>query len=254
MLLDEIKNFSLIYIVFVFILFIMRKAKIDKSKLLLLAGTRMSLQLILAGYVLTYIFNNSSPIFTFAYLISMIFFTVYRVISKNTDMNRKFKISTTFAIVLSNISMIAFFILCVLKKDISTPQYVIPISGMLLGNTMNSTSIGIKYFYSTLKNKRLEIQTLVNIGATPEKISLPYIKEALETALIPTINSMLGMGIVTLPGMMTGQILAGSSPMLAIFYQISITIAISGVVCFSTFLTLILGYKSLWSKEGQFLY
>lgn len=253
MILDEIRNFSLIYITFIFVIFIMKKFKIDKSKLLILAGTRMSIQLILAGYILTYVFNTTNSLYTFIYLSSMLFFTIYRVISKNLGLNKEFKLSTSFAIIISYVVMVVFFIVFILKKDISNPQYIIPISGMLLGNTMNSTSIAIKQFYENLRNKRIEIQTLMNIGATPEKITLPYIKEALETALIPTINSMLGMGIVTLPGMMTGQILAGSPPITAIFYQLSITIAISGVVCFSTFLTLILGYKSLWSKEGKFL-
>lgn len=254
MILDEIKKFSLIYIIFLLIIFIMKRFKIDNSKLLILAGTRMTIQLILAGYILTYIFTNTkNSLYTFAYLGIMLFFTEYRVISKDLDLNLNFKLSTCFAITVSYIGMVIFFIVFILKEDILNPRYAIPISGMLLGNTMNSTSIAIKNFCGILKKSEVEIQTLMNLGAKPKKIVLPFIKESLETALIPTINSMLGMGVVVLPGMMTGQILAGSSPMTAIFYQLSITIAISGIVCFSTFLTLILGYKSFWNKEGQFI-
>ena len=92
-----------------------------------------------------------------------------------------------------------------------------------------------------------------NLGVTPKKILLPYVNNSLETALLPTLNSMVGMGIVSLPGMMTGQILAGTLPTVAIMYQIAIMIAICAAVCISVFCSLNLGYKSLYNKKNQIM-
>ncbi|HEY4544033.1 MAG TPA: ABC transporter permease, partial [Tissierellaceae bacterium] len=98
---------------------------------------------------------------------------------------------------------------------------------------------------------RNRIDTLLNIGVTPKKILLPFVNQALETALLPTMNSMLGMGIVALPGMMTGQILSGTLPTTAILYQISITIVICTVVCLSVFGSLYLGYRTMYNENNQ---
>ncbi|WP_434297397.1 ABC transporter permease [Clostridium sporogenes] len=97
------------------------------------------------------------------------------------------------------------------------------------------------------------MNTLINLGIEPKDILRPFINNSLETALIPTLNSMLGMGIIFLPGMMTGQILSGTLPITAIMYQIAIMIAICTSVCATVFLSLNLGYKSLYNNRKQFL-
>jgi len=81
----------------------------------------------------------------------------------------------------------------------------------------------------------------------------PMVNRALEAALLPTLNSMLGMGIIFLPGMMTGQILSGTLPLTAILYQIAIMIAICTSVCLTVFFTLNLGYKTLYNERNQYI-
>ncbi|MDD4079796.1 MAG: ABC transporter permease [Eubacteriales bacterium] len=92
---------------------------------------------------------------------------------------------------------------------------------------------------------------LINIGASPRNILLPFVRQAMETALLPTLNSMMGKGIVSLPGMMTGQILSGTLPMTAILYQIAIMIAICAVVCLASFGSLHFGYQTLYNGRNQ---
>ena len=111
--------------------------------------------------------------------------------------------------------------------------------------------MGLKTFNENVKTQRSKIDTLINIGVTPNKILIPFVNSALETAILPTLNSMLGMGIISLPGMMTGQILSGTMPMTAILYQISILIAISAVVCMAVFCSLYFGYRTLYNKLSQ---
>jgi len=92
---------------------------------------------------------------------------------------------------------------------------------------------------------------LLNLGVAPQKILIPFVNNALETALLPTLNSMLGMGIISLPGMMTGQILSGTLPTTAILYQIAIMISICTAVCLTVFSSLYFGYKTLYNKAIQ---
>ncbi|MCX7615761.1 MAG: ABC transporter permease, partial [Clostridiales bacterium] len=123
----------------------------------------------------------------------------------------------------------------------------------VMGNAMTGTALGIKTFRESFSGQKSKMEALLNIGVNPSKILLPFVNQALETALVPTLNSMLGMGIVALPGMMTGQILSGTLPKTAILYQIAIMIAICTAVCLSVFGSLYLGYKTLYNKKKQIL-
>ncbi|UQT40463.1 ABC transporter permease [Acidaminococcus intestini] len=124
---------------------------------------------------------------------------------------------------------------------------------MLLGNAMNSVSLGIKTFRETLVGQQARMEALACLGADSGDILQPFVIRALETAMVPTLNSMVGMGIVSLPGMMTGQILAGAPPLLAILYQISIMIAIASVVTLTSFASLYAGARTLYDKKTQMI-
>lgn len=96
------------------------------------------------------------------------------------------------------------------------------------------------------------MEALLNFGGKPDDILRPIVCQAIETALLPNLNSMVGMGIVSLPGMMTGQILSGTLPTTAILYQIAIMITITTAVCLSVFGSLYLGHRTLYNQNAQF--
>lgn len=250
----DLINFALLYLLLIIVLLVMKKSKINQTKLLFLASFRMTIQLILAGLVLTYIFKNPHPVFTTLYIISMAAFSTYRVISRNKELNRKFKIVIGVSLTFTALIMIVLFVGIIVNVNIFNPQYTIPLSGMIFGNCMNGYTIGIHTFQSSLKTGRNQIGALQNIGTTPTKILMPFVNIALETALLPTMNSMLGMGIVSLPGMMTGQILAGTIPTTAVIYQIAIMIVICTTVCLSVFLALYFGQKTLYNSRNQMIF
>lgn len=247
----QIWQFLCIYLLLILILLIMKKCHINKAKLLLAASFKMSVQLFLAGLILTYIFKNPHPFFTALYLGCMIFFTIYRVLSRHKELNTRFKQIVAGSICLSGLFTVLYFVFVVIGSRAFSPQYVIPISGMVMGNTMTGVSLGLKTFLESLKEQRIKIEALQCGGVSARKILLPFVTQALETAMLPTINSMLGMGIVSLPGMMTGQILAGTLPTTAILYQIAIMIAICTTVTCSCFFSLYLGSKTLYTKAAQ---
>ncbi|WP_459129662.1 ABC transporter permease [Guggenheimella bovis] len=249
----EIWRFLLIYLLLIFVVYVMKKASIDKTKVLFLSSFKMTVQLVLAGIILTYIFKNPHPLFTFSYVLVMIVFSVHRVLKDHKDLSVRFKRVIGLSIGVSSIVILIYFVVLVIGERITNPQYVIPLSGMLMGNSMTSVSLGIKTFRESLEGQRARIQALLAVGADPKVILHPFLKRSLETAILPTINSMVGMGIVSLPGMMTGQILAGAVPNTAILYQIAIMIAISASVSLACFGSLYFGLKTLYDKETMII-
>lgn len=129
----------------------MKRYKVDHTKLLITASIKMTVQLIIAGLILTYIFKNRHPAFTITYLVAMTLFTIHRVLSKNKDLNKNFKKVIAISISISGLFVIMYFVYLVVGESIFNPQYVIIISGMIMGNVMIGVSLGIK----TLKNPLL---------------------------------------------------------------------------------------------------
>ena len=249
----NILQFSLIYLLLIIVLIIMKKSKINQTKLLFIASIRMTVQLVIVGFVLQYIFVKPHPIYTIIFLTSMIVFSIQRVLKSRKDLNNKFRLAIGLSLSFSGLFVLVFFVTIVINKSIFNPQYIIPLGGMIIGNAMTGVNIGIKYFMDSINNERAKLNTLINLGIEPKKILKPIANKALETALIPTLNSMLGMGIIFLPGMMTGQILSGTLPTTAIMYQIAIMIAICTSVCLTVFLSLNIGLQTLYNEKMQFI-
>ncbi|MDF2539156.1 MAG: hypothetical protein K0S76_2177 [Herbinix sp.] len=249
----NILQFGLVYLLLIIILLIMKKSKINQTKFLMIASLRMTVQLVLAGLILTYIFENPHPVFVVLYIITMIAFSIRRTLNKNKQINRNFKLAVSFSLALSGLFVLSYFVMVIVGESIFNPQYTIPLAGMILGNAMTGVTLGLKSFNENIKTGRNKIDALLNLGVTPKKILLPYVNNSLETALLPTMNNMIGMGIVSLPGMMTGQILSGTQPTTAIMYQIAIMIAICTSVCLTVFCSLHFGYRTLYNKRNQIM-
>ncbi|MEI6100508.1 MAG: iron export ABC transporter permease subunit FetB, partial [Eubacteriales bacterium] len=247
-----ILSFCLVYVLLLIVLILMKRARIGKTRILLIAGLRMTVQLVLVGFVLTFIFQNPNPLFTVVFLAAMIIFSIHRVLSKQKKLNRQFKIIVGASLAFSGLAVTAYFVCVITGQNFFNPQYTIPLAGMIMGNAMTGVNLGLSNFMENLKLQKQKMDTLLNLGVHPRDILRPIAGSALETALIPTINSMLGMGIIFLPGMMTGQILSGTLPTTAILYQIAIMIAICASVCLSVFFALHLGYKTLFNSKSQF--
>ncbi len=249
----QLAQFAVVYLLLLVVLAIMKRCRISQSKLLVTASIRMTVQLVLAGYILSYIFEDPHPVFTILYLAAMVVFAVWRILSKNPWLPQNFRLTIAGSLAGAGVCMVLFFVGGIVRVDIFDPQYTIPLSGMIIGNAMTGVTLGLKSFHEQLTARKNQVDTLLNLGVAPQLILTPFAASALETALLPTLNSMLGMGIVSLPGMMTGQILSGTLPTTAILYQIAIMITICTVVCLTTFSSLFLGCKTLYNKRGQIM-
>ncbi len=246
-------QFLLVYLLLLIILGIMKKCKVDQTKLLVIASIRMTVQLVLSGFVLTLLFNNPHPLLVLLYVFVIIVFSIQLVLSRNKNINKKFKVIVGLSIATSGISVLIFFLAVVVSVNIFNPQYAIPIAGMLMGNTVTGISLAVKTFNEMIVLQKDKIDSMLNIGAHPKVILSPIINKTVETALLPTLTSMLSMGIISLPGMMTGQILSGTLPMTAVLYQIAIMIAITSVTSIAVFTSIYYGSRTVYNEKYQFL-
>jgi putative ABC transport system permease protein len=151
----------------------------------------------------------------------------------------------------TTVSLFYFLYVVVRISPYYDPQYVIPVAGMIIGNSMTGISLGIHTMINRFTDQKDEVETALMLGATPKEASKSIVDEAFDSAMMPTLNSMLGMGIVFLPGMMTGQILSGVSPLLAISYQIGIMMGILGGVSLTTYIFLKFGYRTFFNRAVQ---
>lgn len=116
---------------------------------------------------------------------------------------------------------------------------------------MTGISLGVKSLLEGMTTQKALVEEALILGATPQAATRKIINSTFDVAIMPTIQSMVGMGIVFLPGMMTGQILSGTSPTTAIAYQIAIMFGILGAVALTVILLLQLGYRTFFNKEDQ---
>lgn len=256
-MLAEISTTQLILsFAFILVLLIISKVKgLSNQGLIIVASLRMTVQLILTGYLLQYILKSDSPWITIFILTIMEAFAIFNVYKRSKVKSMKLKELIALCFIASSLISIFYYIIIVVGvRPWYDPRYFISICGMLIGNTMTGMSLAINSYKNSLKDQRDIIESALMLGAKPRDAVLKISREAFSSAILPTLNSMLGMGIVLLPGMMTGQILSGTDPMSAILYQITIMIAIVGTVGITTSIFTSLAYKAFFNKREQILF
>ncbi|NOZ61513.1 MAG: iron export ABC transporter permease subunit FetB [Calditrichaeota bacterium] len=228
------------------------KARLGIEKEIFIGTVRTFVQLIAIGYVLKYIFGLRD---WRAVLLMIILMSI--VAGRNAVKRQKFEIPylfplVTFAILSGAfVSMATLQILILRVKPWFEPQYLIPISGMMLGNAMNAAALAIDRLFSEARSRRYEIEAALALGASPLRAVSPLIREAARAAMMPTINAMMVVGLVQLPGMMTGQIIGGVAPEQSVRYQIIIMYMLAASVTVSCLTILYLAYRLLFTKEEQ---
>lgn len=248
----NISNLHLVYTLFFIliagILSIIHSLKLEKS--LFIGTIRTFVQLFILGYVLKYIFNLNHQLLVLGLFLLMTLFAVWTIYSR---VNEK-KINFFFPVYLSmalNFFVVAFFVTGIIV-DVDpwwAPRYFIPIGGMVIGNSMNAIAIALERLLSDLKSKRAEIEMKLCLGADYKESSMMIVRNAMQSGMIPSINAMMSVGMVFIPGMMTGQILAGNSPVVAIKYQIVVMIMLTGSTAIGT-LCAVLIVRKLCFRDG----
>ncbi|HEX04081.1 MAG TPA: ABC transporter permease, partial [Bacteroidetes bacterium] len=134
-------------------------------------------------------------------------------------------------------------------RPIWTPPVFIPILGMILGNSLNGISLALDRFLTGCVDQRALIETRLSLGATPNEAVQPLVREAVRTGMIPIINSMAIVGIVSMPGIMTGQLLAGADPKDAVLYQIVVMYMLAGSTSISTVISILMLRRRVFTAD-----
>ncbi|NER29771.1 MAG: iron export ABC transporter permease subunit FetB [Symploca sp. SIO1C4] len=226
--------------------------KLGLGQRLGIAAMRMVVQLLLVGYVLEWVFTLQSP------LLVLLLTLLMSVIAGSASVNRTRR---RFAGIYGN-SFISIAASAALVTGLTVegiiqvepwynPQYLITLLGMVLGNAVTGTSLALDRFMEELNSHREQVEALLALGATRWEAAHGTVREALRTGMIPTINSMMVMGLVSLPGMMTGQILAGAFPTDAVRYQILIIFTIAAGTALACLGIILLAFRALFSPQHQ---
>ena len=242
-------SLSALLLVFPIAISIIFKLKMVKSWLY--SAARMAVQLLLVGLFLGFIFDLNRPIINIGWFLVMVAVATGTIIYRSNLRVTMLLVPAFVSILLVSGGLLLYFTTVILQLDnIFDAKYFIAIGGMLLGNSLRGNVVGLTSFYKQIKRNEGRFQYALGNGATLLEAIVPYLRDSLKQAFSPLIATMVTTGIVALPGMMTGQILGGSSPMVAVKYQIAIMITIGVALTLSTACTILMTIRIAFSDLG----
>jgi putative ABC transport system permease protein len=224
------------------------KEKIGLEKDILISSVRAVIQLSLIGLVLKYVFNLNNVALTSFILLLMVYNAAAVASKRGAGIAHVRWIS--FAAILIGL-LITLGGLVGFQAVSFKPSEVIPISGMVVGNSMIALGLLYRNLRESFVDRREEVEVKLCLGATPREAARNLVRNSIKTAMVPTIDSMKTVGIVQLPGMMTGLILAGTSPEVAIKYQIMVAFMLTGAVTISAFVASYWAYRGFFNAQAQ---
>ncbi|MGL5675619.1 MAG: ABC transporter permease [Cellulosilyticaceae bacterium] len=226
------------------------KEKLGLEKDILISVVRAVIQLVIVGYVLDSIFGMNNPV---------VMMLLVGVMGMNASLNivkRGKQIKHVFWISFMSIMSGAFITLSILVFSGAIgfrPDEIIPVSGMIISNAMVAVGLSYRSLQSSFELRRAEVETKLSLGASVKQSAKEILRESIKIAITPTIDSAKTLGIVALPGMMTGLILGGASPIVAVKFQIMVTFMIISSSSIATLMATYLAYKSFYNKRQQLI-
>lgn len=236
---------------FVFVLlalFLSTAFKLGLGKDMIITCIRATIQLLIVGYILKAVFGFNHPFVIILMLLIMIAVAANNAAKKGKGIPFVFwKIFITILIV----EIITQGFLLGLKIVPATPQYIISISGMIIGNSMILASLFLNRLKAEIQLRKEEILLVLSLGGSVKQSIYPILKQSIRTSLIPTIEGQKTIGLVQLPGMMTGQIIAGADPIQAVKLQLLIVFLIMTAASLTAIILGFLIYPSLFNEQQQ---
>lgn len=241
-------SFSLIFVLIPFFLSNILKLNLEKD--IFIATIRSIVQLFIVGYLLTFVFESDHIIYTLLMIALMIGAATQNARKKGVAIEGitwKLIVNFTFVEILSQGILLGLHIIPM------EPSYIIPISGMVLGNSMVLSILFLNRFTAEVEARQEEIELILSLGGTPKQAIHHSLISSIKASMIPTIESQKTIGLVQLPGMMSGQIIAGAPPLQAVQFQLLIIFLL---LCTASLTSIILGflsYPTLFNKQMQLM-
>ncbi|UZJ42540.1 iron export ABC transporter permease subunit FetB [Prosthecochloris sp. SCSIO W1101] len=211
-------------------------------------------QLFLMGYVLTFIFQLENLWGTLGIFVIMAVAAIFIVQGRVKEKQISYLLPSFLTMLISYFVTTLFVTgLIIGVTPWWEPRYFIPITGMVIGNSMSALAISLERLFKEIRQQKGLIETRLCLGANYKEASSKMFKDAVTAGMIPSINAMMGVGLVFLPGMMTGQILAGADPLQAIRYQIIIMLMLVGSTATTSIITILIVRKRCFGRGEELL-
>lgn len=226
--------------------------KLNLEKDLAIGTLRTFAQLFLVGYVLKYVFQLNSvwvvlPVFAF-----MVFWAAETIQGRVKERKLRLLGSVYVSMLLSNLAVTFIVTAAIIQvRPWYEPRYFIPLAGMIVGNAMNAVAISLERMFSGIRKQRAEVELHLCLGGTYQEATADILRDAMRAGMIPSINGMMTVGLVSLPGMMTGQILEGQAPEQAVKYQIIVMLMITACTAIASFIVVRLVRRRCFTAAHQ---
>lgn len=227
--------------------------RISIGKTLMWSAIRALVQLCAMGVIIGYVIRSNNPWLVFGVIAVMLVAAVQITLSRAKSIPKGLAGPVLLSLVITMLLMISLVTeLVVCPHPWYAPQLVVPLTGMLLGNTVSALAVGLSRFYESMNERRDEVDTLLALGATPWEAARPSIVSSIRLGLLPTTASLASCGIVTIPGMMAGQVIAGGDPLNAAKYQFVVLAAIAALTLVADALIMTMTYRTCFTDKDQY--
>lgn len=215
----------------------------------ILRGTiRSFLQLMAVGFVLKFIFDLEQVQYQILLLLAMTVVAAFTARGRAKSMRGAFRASF-FSILAGTAATLG--VMLALRIVDASPNYLIPLGGMIIGNSMNAVSLGFERIGSEVKHRRGEIEAALCLGASPRQAIDPLVKRSVKASLIPILNLMKIVGVVQMPGAMTGMLLAGADPLDAVRIQLVVIYMLVASTTITMLVGSVFAYRSFFNRDWQ---
>lgn len=236
-------------LLFVFIPLILSKTlKLGLERDTIIATIRSVIQLLAVGYLLNFIFNSESTLYMLLMITLMIFAATMNARKKGKNIPG---ITWKLALTLLSVEIVIMSVLLGLQIMPATPNFIIPISGMMIGNSMVLSILFLNRFKAEIEANEEMIELILSLGGTPKQAVHKQLMDAIKASMIPTIEAQKTIGLVQLPGIMSGQIIGGANPIEAVQFQILIIFALLTCATLSSIILGFLVYPTLFNERMQ---
>ena len=226
--------------------------RLGVGRSLLWSACRALLQLCAMGLIMGFVIRSGDPWLVVALLAVMLVAGVQITLSRARGVPRGLAGPVLLSLSITLLLMLTVVTgLIVRPHPWYAPQLIVPLAGMLLGNTVSALAVGLSRFYESMEERRDEIGTLLALGASQWEAARPSVVSSIRLGLTPTTASLASAGIVTIPGMMAGQVIAGGDPLSAAEYQFVILAAIAALTLLADGLIMLCVYRTCFDGEGR---
>jgi putative ABC transport system permease protein len=217
-----------------------------------IGAVRAVVQLVAIGYVLAFLIATRRWYFVLLVLfVMLVAATITATDRQKRGRGGLFVISGTAMLVGAGLTLAYVDAVVLRLSPWYDPQYLIPLFGMIIGNAMNGAALAAERLNSEMELRRGEVESYLALGASPARASADAVRRALVAAIMPTVNMLMVVGLVSLPGMMTGQVIAGSSPETAVRYQIIVVFMLAGAVVMTSVIVALWYRRSFFTSAEQ---